>query len=31
VRKPFSSVVPKLLPQFNNLTSIRASATMRYE
>ena len=31
VRKPFSSVVPKLLPQFKNLTSIRASATMRYE
>ena len=31
VSKPFRSVVPDIIPQFKNLTSIRASATMRYE
>ncbi len=31
VRTRFSSVVPNLIPQFQNLTSIRASAAMRYE
>lgn len=31
VRKPFSTGLINLLPQFKNMTSIRASATMRYE
>ena len=31
VKIPFTSVVPSLIPQFTNLSSIRASATMRYE
>lgn len=31
VRMSFNSVVPKLIPLFENLTSIRASATMRRE
>lgn len=31
IKTSFSSVVPNLIPIFKNLTSIRASATMRYE
>lgn len=31
VRISFKSAVPNLIPLFKNLTSIRASATMRYE
>lgn len=31
VEIPFTSVVPDLIPQFVNLNSISASATMRYE
>lgn len=31
VRKRFSNVVPRILPLFTSLTSIRATATMRHE
>lgn len=31
VRKPFATGLIDLIPQFKNMTSIRATATMRYE